>query len=186
MRTAFFSVLVWMVAACGGGAPPRAEPATGAQLQPGEPAASGQPAGLALTSGPGDAQSGMGGGSCGLAQPAFCEPFDRPHASRGRMGELDPARWSAGRVQPNLPSGAGRAMPIGAATLPACRSGRTAKGFPDQATLICPKAAGIASSHLLVAAQNYGQNSYRIRQPFDFAGDYPPVVANVTLIVATE
>ena len=87
------------------------------------------------------------------------------------MGELDPARWSGGRVQPNLPSGGGRAMPITQATLPACRSGLPAKVHPNQDTVICDPQTGTSSNHLLfaVAAQNYGQNSYRIRQPFDFA-----------------
>jgi hypothetical protein len=44
--------------------------------------------------------------------------------------------------------------------------------FPDDDTLVCDPSSDIASHHLLVAvaAQNYGQNSYRIRQPFDFAG----------------
>jgi hypothetical protein len=177
MRTTFFSALVWMVSACGGAAPPRAEPAEPTSLTP-EPA---RGSSLALGRAPGAAAGTLDSGACGLSKPAFCDRFDQRHASGGRMGELDPARWSAGRVQPNLPSGAGRAMPITAATLPACRPGLPARVFPDQDTLICAPTAGIPNSHLLVAvaAQNYGQNSYRIRQPFDFAGRTGTIVFDV-------
>lgn len=64
------------------------------------------------------------------------------------------------------------AIGISGATLPSCHAGLPARAFPDQDTLICDPTASIRSNHLLVAvaAQNYGQNSYRIRQPFDFAG----------------
>jgi hypothetical protein len=53
-----------------------------------------------------------------------------------------------------------------------CRAGLPAQVAPDGDTLICDANATIASPHLLVAvaAQNYGENSYRIRQPFDFTG----------------
>lgn len=63
-------------------------------------------------------------------------------------------------------------MAIGAASIPACRAGVPTKVLPDHDALICDPAPSIQSHHLLVAvaAQNYGQNSYRIRQPFDFAG----------------
>lgn len=61
---------------------------------------------------------------------------------------------------------------IGPATIPACRSGLPAQVLPSQDALICDATPSVQSRHLMmaVAAQNYGQNSYRIRQPFDFAG----------------
>jgi hypothetical protein len=56
--------------------------------------------------------------------------------------------------------------------LPSCRPGLPASVFPDQDTLLCDPRTEIRSHHLLtaVASQNYGQNSYRVRQPFDFEG----------------
>jgi hypothetical protein len=50
--------------------------------------------------------------------------------------------------------------------------------WPDGDTLICNPTANVASTHLLAAAaaQNYGQNGYRIRQPFDFKGRTGKVV----------
>jgi len=110
---------------------------------------------------------------CGLdASAAFCDSFDAPAAAHGRAGELDPLKWSGARSAPTMPSSNGLAMGISAATIPSCRAGIASKVWPDGDTLICDPNAGIANNHLLVAvaAQYYGQNSYRIRQPFDFAG----------------
>lgn len=109
---------------------------------------------------------------CGLASAAFCDTFDAPSPNNGRAGELDATRWSASRSAPQLPSAGGVATAIGPATIGACRTGLPAQVFPSQDALVCSANASIASPHLLVAvaAQNYGQNSYRIRQPFDFAG----------------
>jgi hypothetical protein len=61
--------------------------------------------------------------------------------------------------------------------------------YPDQDTLICD-ATSTTSAQLmtLVAEQNYGVASYRIRQPFDFAGrtgKSPTVLANIDLILET-
>ena len=69
------------------------------------------------------------------------------------------------------PSGDGEAVGIGPARVPACRAGLPEQVFPSDDALVCDGNAQIQSNHLLmlVAAQNYGQNSYRIRQPFDFA-----------------
>lgn len=114
-----------------------------------------------------------GGPGCGLAEAAaFCDPFDAPSANHGRAGELDPLKWSGARQAPQAPTGGNIAIGITSASLPSCRAGLPSKVFPDQDTLICDPSASIRSNHLLtaVAAQNYGQNSYRIRQPFDFAG----------------
>jgi hypothetical protein len=81
--------------------------------------------------------------------------------------------WSGARQQPQAPTGGNIAIGITAATIPTtCHAGLPARVYPDQDTLICDPTTAIRSNHLLtaVAAQNYGQNSYRIRQPFDFAG----------------
>jgi hypothetical protein len=110
---------------------------------------------------------------CGLDAAAFCDPFDAPAPEAGRSRELDARRWSGGRMAtPGLPSANGEAVGIGHATLPACRAGLPATVLTDRDTLICDGIDTIHSNHLLVAtaAQNYGQNSYRIRQPFDFEG----------------
>jgi hypothetical protein len=109
---------------------------------------------------------------CGFPLAAFCDTFDAPSANKGRAGELDVSKWSAGRMKPQGPTGGGLAIGISKATVSGCRAGLRAEVFPDGDTLVCDPSPSIASNHLLVAvgAQNYGQNSYRIRQPFDFAG----------------
>ena len=114
----------------------------------------------------------QGGPGCGLAAAAFCDTFGAPAATQGRAGELNALLWSAGRLDPQLPTANGNAFGIGPATLPTCRANLPAQVFPDQDTLICDPSDSIAAPHLLVAvaAQNYGQNTYRIRQPFDFSG----------------
>jgi len=119
-----------------------------------------------------------GGPGCGLAAAAFCDTFDAPAKTNGRAGELDSRRWSAGRLAPQLPSGNGCAIGIGPGTLPTCRDGLPKQVYPDKDSLICDPMPGTDGGHLLVvtAAQNYGQNSYRIRQPFDFAGRTGKVV----------
>jgi hypothetical protein len=110
---------------------------------------------------------------CGLSQAAFCDTFDAPSGGTTRAGELDPKRFSAARMC-NIggPSGDDEAVAIGPATVPACRGGLPVQVFPSSDALICDGNQQIQSNHLLmlVAAQNYGQNSYRIRQPFDFSG----------------
>jgi hypothetical protein len=136
---------------------------------------------------PGDgATPSHGGPGCGLASAAFCDTFDAPATVQGRAGELDARWWSGGRLAPQGPTTSGEAFDVAGATLrptraidggtsaqlPACRAGLPTQVSPDQDTLICDPSVDIASPHLLVAvaAQNYGANSYRIRQPFDFAG----------------
>jgi hypothetical protein len=113
-----------------------------------------------------------GGPGCGLPSAAFCDTFDAPSTKRGREGDLDPARWSVSRGEPQLATGNGVALGIPPATVPMCRPGLAATVEPEDDSIVCNATADIKSSHLLVAvgAQNYGQNTYRIRQPFDFAG----------------
>jgi hypothetical protein len=113
-------------------------------------------------------------GNCGFDDPgnppAFCDNFEDGPRPGGRAGELDPARWSAVRSAGiDTAFGAG----IGKAKLGQCRPGLTdAMVLPDAETVICDPTPTIATRHLLTAtaAQNYGLNTYRIRQPFDFAG----------------
>lgn len=64
------------------------------------------------------------------------------------------------------------AIAMGPATIPACRAGIATTVLLPQDALVCDPTASIQSRHLLVAAgmQNYGQHTFRIRQPFDFAG----------------
>jgi hypothetical protein len=111
----------------------------------------------------------IGKAGCGFEAAAFCDTFDAPSARQGRAGELDRLFWSAGRNQGQLSTT--RAMGIGMAVIPECRPGMSTHVWPDGDTLICNPTSSVASNHLLVAtaAQNYGQNGYRIRQPFDFA-----------------
>ena len=120
---------------------------------------------------PGDVSNFKAGGpGCGLEAAAFCETFGAPGSTQGRAGELDDGKWSAGRMAPHFPSNDGDAIAIGPATISGCRAGAPAKVFPDQDALICDATGTVPNKHLLVAtaAQYYGQNSYRIRQPFDF------------------
>jgi hypothetical protein len=110
---------------------------------------------------------------CGLANAAFCDTFDEgPAAIRGRGGDLDPARWSAARLAPSDLSGFGPvANPVAVAPIPACRASFSSTSvYPPDDTLICdPGASRSAQLMTAIAIQNYGNNSYMIRQPFDFA-----------------
>lgn len=111
-------------------------------------------------------------GSCGLEKPAFCDSFETIADDMGRTGELDDERWSAARAGPWEHPDLDTAFGLGPAKLPACRAGLPPRALAEQDTRICDPQPGIPTRHLLTAtaAQNYGLNSYRIRQPFDFAG----------------
>jgi hypothetical protein len=125
----------------------------------------------------------MGGPGCGLAAAAFCDTFAAPASERGRAGELDPTRWSAGRMHPQGVGINGVAVGVGMAVIPSCRAGIADHVWPDDDALICDANGDLDSTHLLVAtaAQNYGQNGYRIRQPFDFAGRTGKIVFDATV-----
>ncbi|HEX4335585.1 MAG TPA: hypothetical protein VH062_06695 [Polyangiaceae bacterium] len=111
-------------------------------------------------------------GTCGFDAPAFCDTFETGPANGGRSGELDPAKWSVTRGQPYNPASLTDAIGIGPALLPACRTNLPARAVADSDALICDPTAGVPSRHFLAVAaeQNYGLETYRIRQPFDFAG----------------
>jgi hypothetical protein len=138
----------------------------------------GSAGGTVTMGGGGGSEEVSDGPGCPLQSMAFCDTFDAPSTNSGRAGELDAKKWSAGRFLPQLPTGGANVFPIGPAAISGCRAGLPAQVFPDQDTLICDASQTIASPHLLAAsaAQNYGINSYRIRQPFDFAGRMGTIV----------
>ena len=122
--------------------------------------------------------------ACGLASPAFCDNFDQgPSPVRGRAGDLDPTRWGVGRLAPSDFSGT-TANPVGAAPVPACKASFPQSSvYPNNDTLICD-ATGARTPQLMtaVAIQNYGNNSYLIRQPFDFANRTGKIVFDVDAV----
>jgi hypothetical protein len=133
--------------------------------------------------GTGNTGKGTPGGptSCG-EDFAFCDTFDEPTDSPGpRTVDLDPARWSVGRISPQLASYGDCSICVLPASVSNCRSGVGSQVFPDEDTLICDANDGIDSRHLLTAvgSQNYGLNTYRIRQPFDFTGRTGKIVFDV-------
>ncbi len=112
---------------------------------------------------------------CNLTSPAFCDTFDEgPTSAPGREGDLDSTKWSVAHLAPSDISGDAGAVanPVGTAPIPACKASFTSTSvYPPYDTLICDP-SGTRGSQLLtaVAIQNYGVNSYMIRQPFDFSG----------------
>ncbi|MEZ0314667.1 MAG: hypothetical protein ACAI38_23100 [Myxococcota bacterium] len=131
----------------------------------------GDAAGGDATSGDGDEETvdwPDGNPGCGLSAAAFCDTFDAPAVSTsGRSFELDARRWSLARNEPTL----GKPNEIGPGSVSQCRADVPAEVSPPGDTRICDGNSAIQSNHLLTvtAAQNYGSNAYRIRQPFDFA-----------------
>jgi hypothetical protein len=112
-------------------------------------------------------------GTCGFAMPAFCDTFESGPSSITRSGELDATRWSVMRGMPYASAQLDDAFRIGPALIGDCRSDLSnVRVLPDSDVLVCDPIATIASRHALAtaAAQNYGLSTYRIRQPFDFAG----------------
>ena len=112
-------------------------------------------------------------GNCGFQAPAFCDTFEGGPHGGGRSGELDPAFWSVVRGMPYNSASFDDAVRIGPALIGQCRADLSnTRVLPDSDTLVCDPIATIASRHALstAAAQNYGLSTYRIRQPFDFAG----------------
>lgn len=112
-------------------------------------------------------------GSCGFDKPAFCDTFESGPKDGGRSGELDAAHWSVVRGMPYNSSSFDDAVRIGPALIGQCRSDLSdTMVLPDSDVLVCDPTATIPSRHALAtaAAQNYGLSTYRIRQPFDFAG----------------
>ena len=112
-------------------------------------------------------------GNCGFDSPAFCDTFEHGPMAGGRSGELDPAHWSVTRGSPYTSSSFDDALRIGPALIGQCRADLSnTRVLPDSDVLVCDPIPTIPSRHVLAtaAAQNYGLSTYRIRQPFDFAG----------------
>jgi hypothetical protein len=106
---------------------------------------------------------------CGLSGAAFCEDFEGPRNTTGnRNGDLSVSNFSAARWHPDLSPEPDH---VGPAQIPACRSGSVPNPLPPADTLVCDPSSAIQSHYALVstAAQNYGDNSYRISQQFDIA-----------------
>lgn len=120
--------------------------------------------------------------NCNLSSPAFCDTFDQgPSAVPGRGGDLDPTKWSASRLVPDIRTDV--VNYVAAAPIPACKASfESGNVFPPDDTLICD-GSGSLSPQLMtaVAMQNYGVNSYMIRQPFDFEGRAGKIVFDVEL-----
>jgi hypothetical protein len=112
--------------------------------------------------------------TCGFDAPAFCETFEAgPATGGGRSGELDPARWSVVRGEPQNSAYADDVLRVGPALIGQCRGGLSnTRVLPDADVFVCDPIATIPTRHALAAAaeQNYGLATYRVRQPFDFAG----------------
>lgn len=111
--------------------------------------------------------------TCGFDSPAFCETFEAGPAAGGRSGELDPARWSVVRGEPQNSAYADDVLRVGPALIGQCRAGLSnTRVLPDSDVLVCDPIATIPTRHALATAaeQNYGLATYRIRQPFDFTG----------------
>jgi hypothetical protein len=110
---------------------------------------------------------------CNLSAPAFCETFNEgPSVNNGRGGDLDPAKWTASRLSSEISAGNGALNPQLVAPIPSCRSTFTQTNvFSPHDTLICdPSGNKTAQLMTAVSIQPFGNNSYMILQPFDFAG----------------
>ncbi len=112
-------------------------------------------------------------GKCGFDAPAFCDDFEQGPAPSSRSGELDAQRWSVARGMPQNAAYEDDVLRIGPARIGQCRADLSnTVVLPDSDVLVCDPIPTIPTRHVLAtaAAQNYGLSTYRIRQPFDFAG----------------
>jgi hypothetical protein len=118
---------------------------------------------------------------CSLPSAAFCESFEGArNISGNRNGDWSTARFSAARWHPDLSSDPDH---VNRAQIPACRSGAVANPLPAADSLVCNPSSAIRSHYGLTstAVQNYGDNSYRISQPFDVAGRTGTIDFDVSL-----
>ncbi len=112
-------------------------------------------------------------GKCGFDSPAFCDDFEDGPAPSSRSGELDAHVWSVARGMPQNAAYDNDVLRIGPALIGQCRADLSnTRVLPDSDVLVCDPIPSIPTRHVLAtaAAQNYGLSTYRIRQPFDFAG----------------
>ena len=78
--------------------------------------------------------------------------------------------------------------PVAAAPIPPCKASFAVTSvFPPDDTLICdPASPRSAQLMTAVAIQNYGNNSYMIRQPFDFANRTGKIVFDVDAVSLSQ
>jgi hypothetical protein len=150
-----------MSAVSQGAANPSHDPISGA----GEPSAEGLAAGPADAAGA--ARKTESSKPCWLAEPAFCDTFDRPSPG-GRGGDLDDAMWAAARIRaPNASQG----MLNNWVPTVAQGCGKTRRGvLPPNDMFMCAGGA-TPSMHFNNAYDDNGDflvHSYRVRRPFDF------------------
>jgi hypothetical protein len=108
--------------------------------------------------------------TCGLTNPAFMEKFSIAYPG-GKGGDLDETKWTVARntserFGTNLLNGYSQA------DIPPCKSGYPALAYPDSEILVCDNSDPSKNGRLMtpMVGQYYGINSFRINQPFDFAG----------------
>lgn len=178
MSRAACALIVALVSGCGSGESAGRPRASGGNTSSGGTAAHG---GVPPSSGKGGADDvpferppyEPRPSSCGFDEPAFCDTFEDGPREGGRSGELAPASWSVARGVPYNSSSLDDAFRIGPALVGDCRDGVShTRVLPDTDVLVCDPITTIPTRHALgtAAAQNYGLSTYRIRQPFDFAG----------------
>jgi len=108
--------------------------------------------------------------ACALKQPAFCDTFDEP-APGGRGGDLNEKSWSVARVSQKVNPGQRELVSWPSATLSAC--GKLVPGvFPVQDVIICrnPRTGKSELTSVFHDAEGPTFQSFRVLQPFDFAG----------------
>jgi hypothetical protein len=102
---------------------------------------------------------------------AFSETFSAVASPRGRGGDLNPSLWATARLTPDA-----LASPVTNhtrhATIPVCRSGISGTSkYPPDDLLICDGTSTLPGTLMQgCVIQNYGNQSFMARQPFDFAG----------------
>ena len=130
---------------------------------------------------------GTAAGACGLATPAFCEPFEGARPG-GRGGDLDETRWSVARwghqvqyLWERAPASTYRDGHV----FPSTFCGAPFSGIlPDDDFKICD-GVGVAGEHSQQLDEvfddqgDYGVTAMRIRQPFDFTGREGTIVWDV-------
>jgi len=98
------------------------------------------------------------------------EPFDTISATRGRAGDLDPAKWMGYAFNPdaNITPTANHVRP---ATIPTCRAGITSPVYTPDNFLICDNTSSLPSSLMMACIiQEYGVDGIMYRRPADWSG----------------
>ena len=113
----------------------------------------------------------------GMGQPdqcmftSFCDAFQTIN-SGGRAGDLDESKWSAARTTQATNPGAGLIDNYAPFVPEFCTDHNAPPRLPDNDSFICGQQFG-ESNHWMEGMNDqdsYVNNSFRILQPFDFAG----------------